>query len=122
MSTWSELNNEGVRLAGEGDLAAARDKLAAALAVAPPEVRAQSLLNLAQVVDLTGERQHAVDLLTEALAMVAGPARAMVVAARAGTYSRGSTGGTRRGRTSRRRWWTPRRQSRWRCATAGSAC
>jgi tetratricopeptide (TPR) repeat protein len=83
VSTWSELNNEGVRLAGEGDLAAARDKLAAALAVAPPEIRAQSLLNLAQVVDLTGERQHAVDLLTEALATVEGPARAMVVAARA---------------------------------------
>ena len=45
----------------------------AALAAAPPEDRTQCLLNLAQVVNLTGERQHAVDLLTKALAMVEGP-------------------------------------------------
>lgn len=83
MSTWSELNNDGVRLAGEGDLAAARDKLAEALAAAAPQDRAQALLNLAQIVDLTGERQQAVDLLTEALAEAEGPARAMAVAARA---------------------------------------
>jgi tetratricopeptide (TPR) repeat protein len=75
VSAWSDLNNEGVRLAAEGDLAAARDKLAAALAAVPPEERAQSLLNLAQVVDLIGERQHAVDLLTEALALAEGARR-----------------------------------------------
>lgn len=83
MSVWGDLNNEGVRLAAAGDLAGAQDKLAAALAAAPPEDRAQYLLNLAQIVDLTGERQHAVDLLTEALAVAEGPTRAMVVAARA---------------------------------------
>ena len=83
MSSWAELNNEGVRLAAEGDLAAACDTLTAALAAAAPEDRVRSLLNLAQTVDLTGERQHAVDLLTEALAVAEGPARAMVVAARA---------------------------------------
>jgi len=83
VSTWRDLNNEGVRLAAEGDLTAARDTLTAALAAAPPEDRVQSLLNLAQVVDLIGERHHAVDLLTEALATAEGPPRAMVVAARA---------------------------------------
>jgi tetratricopeptide (TPR) repeat protein len=83
VSAWSDLHDDGVRLAAAGDLTAARDKLAAALAAAPPEDRTRCLLNLGQVVDLIGDRQHAVDLLTEALAGAEGPVRAMVVAARA---------------------------------------
>ncbi|MEU4443437.1 hypothetical protein AB0K14_08145 [Actinosynnema sp. NPDC050801] len=83
MSDWSELNDEGVRLAGSGDVVGARAALEAALAASSPDDRARVLVNLAHVVDLSGERQHAVDLLTEAIATVTGPLRAVAVASRA---------------------------------------
>ncbi|HEX6356105.1 hypothetical protein [Actinophytocola sp.] len=83
MSTWKDLHNEGVRLAAAGDLSAARAKLEAALAVSSTEDRAQCLLNLAHVVDLAGDRQRAVDLMTEAIPVAEGPVRALVAASRA---------------------------------------
>ena len=83
MSAWKDLHNEGVRQAAAGDLAGARATLETALASASAADRAQSLLNLAHVVDLAGDRQHAVDLMTEALPVAEGPLRAIVVASRA---------------------------------------
>ncbi|WP_033438154.1 hypothetical protein [Saccharothrix sp. NRRL B-16314] len=83
MSEWSDLNDEGVLLAADGDVVGARAALEAALAVAPAEDRAQCLLNLAHVVDFAGDRQHAVDLLTEAIAVGEGEVRAAAVASRA---------------------------------------
>ncbi|MEV8437612.1 hypothetical protein AB0425_09600 [Actinosynnema sp. NPDC051121] len=83
MSDWSALNDEGVRLAGAGDLTGARAALEAAAAASPPEDRAGVLLNLAHVIGLAGDRQHAVDLLTGVLATAEGQLRAIAVAARA---------------------------------------
>jgi tetratricopeptide (TPR) repeat protein len=83
VSTWKDLHNEGVRLAAAGDLPGARAALEAALATTPAEDRAQCLLNLAHVVDLSGDRQHAVDLMTEAIPVAEGPLRALVIASRA---------------------------------------
>lgn len=81
--SWKDLSNDGVRLAASGDVAGARTALEAAVAQAPPAHRAQALLNLAHVVDLAGDRQHAVDLMTEALPVAKGPVRALLIASRA---------------------------------------
>lgn len=83
MNDPSELNDEGVRLAGAGDLVGARSALEAALAASSAEDRAQVLVNLAHVVDMAGERAHAVELLTEAIAVGEGAVRLTAVAARA---------------------------------------
>ncbi|KOX31027.1 hypothetical protein ADK67_09055 [Saccharothrix sp. NRRL B-16348] len=83
MNDSSDLNNEGVRLAGDGDLAGARSALEAALTASSPEDRAQVLVNLAHVVDMAGEREHAVDLLTEAVAVGEGTVRLTAIASRA---------------------------------------
>ncbi|WP_306746042.1 hypothetical protein [Saccharothrix yanglingensis] len=83
MTPWKDLNDRGVLLAADGDLPAARTVLEAALDVVAPAERPQALLNLAQVVDLLGERERAVELLTEALALDDGAMRASLVAARA---------------------------------------
>jgi tetratricopeptide (TPR) repeat protein len=83
VNTWKDLHDEGVRLAAAGDLPGARAALEAALATVPAKDRAQCLLNLAHVVDLAGERQHAVELMTEAIPLAEEPVRTLVVAARA---------------------------------------
>ncbi|MDI5976915.1 hypothetical protein [Amycolatopsis magusensis] len=83
MSEWSDLHDKGVQLVADGDLAGARATLETAVATAAVADRAQALLNLAHVVDLAGERQHAVDLMTEALTVAEQPLRALIVAARA---------------------------------------
>ncbi|MCC8248837.1 hypothetical protein [Saccharothrix luteola] len=83
MTDPSDLNDEGVRLAGAGDLAGARSALEAALAASSAEDRAQVLVNLAHVVDMAGERSRAVDLLTEAIAVGEGTVRLTAIAARA---------------------------------------
>jgi tetratricopeptide (TPR) repeat protein len=83
VSTWKDLHNEGVRLAANGDLPGARTALEGALAVSSTADRAQCLLNLAHVVDLAGDRQHAVDLMTEAIPVADEPVRTLVVASRA---------------------------------------
>ncbi|QQQ78508.1 hypothetical protein IOD16_08645 [Saccharothrix sp. 6-C] len=79
----SDLNDEGVRLAGAGDLVGARSVLEAALAASPPEDRAQVMVNLAHVVNALDERERAVDLLTEAIASGEGVVRLTAVASRA---------------------------------------
>ncbi|MGC7096841.1 hypothetical protein ACPZ19_19390 [Amycolatopsis lurida] len=76
-------HNEGVRLAAEGDFAGARAVLEEVVAIASGAERAQALLNLAHVVDLAGERERAVDLMTEALPLADGPLRALVISSRA---------------------------------------
>ena len=83
MNDWSDLNDEGVRLAFDGDLAGARSTLEAALTASSPEGRAQVLVNLAHVVNAAGDREHAVDLLTEAIATGEGVVRVRAIAARA---------------------------------------
>jgi tetratricopeptide (TPR) repeat protein len=83
VSAWSDLHNEGVRQVAAGDLAGARATLEAALATAAPPDRAQCLLHLAHVVDLAGDRQRAVDLMTEAIPVAQGPLRAVLIASRA---------------------------------------
>jgi tetratricopeptide (TPR) repeat protein len=83
VSTWLDLHNEGVRQVAAGDLPGARATLETALAAASAADRPQCLLNLAHVVDLMGERQHAVDLMTEALPGAEGPLRAVIIASRA---------------------------------------
>ncbi|MBN6033647.1 hypothetical protein [Amycolatopsis sp. 195334CR] len=76
-------HDEGVRLAADGDFAGARSVLEEVLAVASGTERAQVLLNLAHVVDLTGDRERAVALMSEALPLADEALRPLVVAARA---------------------------------------
>ncbi|MEU4762139.1 hypothetical protein AB0H12_02715 [Actinosynnema sp. NPDC023794] len=83
MNDSSDLNDEGVRLAGAGDLVGARSALEAALTASSAEDRAQVLVNLAHVVDMAGERSRAVDLLTEAIEAGEGTVRLTAIAARA---------------------------------------
>ncbi|TQM79572.1 hypothetical protein FHX81_1881 [Saccharothrix saharensis] len=83
MSDWSASHDEGVRLAADGDVAGARAALEAALTAAPPADRPHVLVNLAHVVDLAGERQLAVDLLTEAIEAGEGQVWVMALASRA---------------------------------------
>ncbi|WP_447006956.1 hypothetical protein ACRAKI_11015 [Saccharothrix isguenensis] len=83
MSDWADLNDEGVRLAAAGDLEGARAAIEAAVAASPPEDRARCLVNLAHVVDLAGDQQRAVDLLTEAIEVGEEPIRTSALASRA---------------------------------------
>ncbi len=83
MSTWKDLHNEGIQLAAAGDHAGARIALEAAVAAAPLADRAQALLNLAHIVAMAGDRQHAVDLMTSAVPVAEGPLRALLIASRA---------------------------------------
>ncbi|MCE6996738.1 hypothetical protein LZG04_18285 [Saccharothrix sp. S26] len=66
MSDWMGSNDEGVRLAAAGDLVGARAALESAVAAAPPHDRPRVLVNLAHVVDLSGDPQQAADLRTRA--------------------------------------------------------
>ncbi|MEU5692854.1 hypothetical protein [Actinosynnema sp. NPDC020468] len=81
--TWRERNLEGVRLMEAGDHRGARAEFEAAAATAPDSHRGLLLVNAAHAVDLTGDRQGAVDLLTRVASTEVGEARVRALVARA---------------------------------------
>ncbi|MBP2324565.1 tetratricopeptide (TPR) repeat protein [Kibdelosporangium banguiense] len=70
MTRWQELHNGGAELLQGGDIAGAQAAFEAACLEAPTDDdRASTLVNLSAAVDIGGDHERAIDLLTEALGL-----------------------------------------------------